>query len=105
MKLIFHVDYHTEWGENLYMSGGIHALGNGDEAKAVRMDISGDSEWTLTIDVPEDTDSFTYSYILRREDGSERREWGSPHTFTPPEGIRQHHFCNLQPCADRESLL
>ena len=92
MKLTFHVNYHTKWGENLYICGNIPALGNGIESKAVKMDIEGDRDWRLTIDVGNDIDSFSYIYLLRREDGTERHEWGAPHTFITPEGQPECFF-------------
>ena len=45
MKLIFRIDYRTNWGESLYVSANIPALGGGEHAKALKMEIDGDRAW------------------------------------------------------------
>ena len=37
MKISFSINYRTEWGETLYISGSIPALGSGQPDKAVAM--------------------------------------------------------------------
>ncbi len=41
MNLSFHIDYRTNWGESVYLTGNIPALGNGDKNKAVKLDLFG----------------------------------------------------------------
>jgi len=86
MKLTFNVNYRTEWGEMLYLTGSAGALGSGDEAKAIPMTLSGEETWTVTADIPEAEAPFSYSYIVRHENGHVKREWGRPRTFKP-EGV------------------
>ena len=86
MKLTFIVNYRTEWGEMLYLTGTADALGAGDESKAIPMTLSGEETWTVTADIPEAEAPFSYSYIVRHDNGRVRREWGRPRTFKP-EGV------------------
>lgn len=41
MKLVFKIDYRTAWGEALYITGNIAALGNGDAGKLRAMQLDG----------------------------------------------------------------
>lgn len=84
MKLTFNVNYRTRWGESLYISGAHPALGMDVPGKAVRMNLFGEEHWSVTIEVGDDAASFTYSYLVGDEKGTERREWGTPHIFLPP---------------------
>ena len=55
MKITFNIDYHTNWGESVYIVGDVAALGAGDEKKAVRMTVEGDTDWSVTVDLPDTT--------------------------------------------------
>lgn len=83
--LTFNVNYRTVWGETLCVCGETEALGAGDPARAVPMRYAGGDCWTLDIDVDCLT-PFSYGYIVRRDDGSSRTEWGAPHRFEPAQG-------------------
>ncbi len=83
--LTFNVNYRTVWGETLCMCGEPEALGAGDPARAVPMRYAGGDCWTLDIDVDR-LAPFNYCYIVRRDDGSSRTEWGVPHHFEPAQG-------------------
>ena len=52
MKLIFRINYHTEWGEQLYVSGNITELGDCNIANALPMNFAHDEEWWLELDIP-----------------------------------------------------
>ncbi|MCM1452213.1 MAG: 4-alpha-glucanotransferase [Clostridium sp.] len=81
MKVTFNIDYRTNWGESVYLTGNCEALGNGDESKAVKLEPDGGGErWSLSVTIPEPVD-FEYNYLVKRDDGSVRREWGAPHPF------------------------
>lgn len=82
MKITFNIDYHTNWGESVYIVGDIPALGAGDEKKAVRMTVEGSTAWSVTVETPDTTKDFGYRYVVISEDGRVKREWGAPHLFT-----------------------
>ena len=70
MNLLFSVDYRTNWGEQLYITGNIPQLGEGDPAKAVRLELKGEQSWRLAITLPKGIKEFEYSYIVRHDNGS-----------------------------------
>ncbi|MCM1522050.1 MAG: 4-alpha-glucanotransferase [Muribaculaceae bacterium] len=81
MKLTFSVNYRTEWGESLFLTGSAAALGSGNKDRAVPMTLSGTETWTAEVEVPDSDAPFTYSYIVRHEDGRTKEEWGKARTF------------------------
>ena len=81
MKLFFQVNYRTEWGENLFITGSPEALGGDDIDKAIPMTLSGGETWTAAIELPDSLDVIAYSYIVRHDNGNVRREWGHGHRF------------------------
>lgn len=81
MKLTFNIDYRTNWGETLFLTGDLPELGGGDYAKAVKMTLDGVEHWSATIEVPGTAAPFNYRYFVRRDDGSCKDEWGRGNTF------------------------
>ncbi len=88
MKLIFNIDYHTNWGESLYICGSIPLLGGGDPAKAVPMTLDGASHWQKAIDLNDVAVEFDYTYMVKRDDGSVRYEWGKPRHISLTDSLR-----------------
>lgn len=87
MKIRFHISYHTNWGETLYLSGNIPELGNGDSHKAIEMQLAAPDSWELTLDLPSTTPAFDYSFIVKAPQKAWRFEWGNPHRFEPGNGV------------------
>ncbi len=74
MNFTFHIGYHTNWGESVYIFGDIPALGSGDPFKGIKMNPGPNNIWTVTI-----TDcqpQFCYGYAIINENGKIRKEWG-----------------------------
>lgn len=90
MKLNFTVNYRTEWGESLFLTGSPLAMGAGDLSRAVPMKLEGSETWTVRIDVPDTETDFTYGYIVRHDNGYVKREWGKPRRFI--HGPNTHVF-------------
>ncbi|MCM1254546.1 MAG: 4-alpha-glucanotransferase [Duncaniella sp.] len=83
MKITFNVNYRTEWGESLYVTGAIKELGNGDTNLAVPMTLSDAESWSTTVDIPDTVRTIEYSYFVRHQDnGYVKHEWGKPHKFS-----------------------
>ncbi len=103
MKVTFTIDYHTSWGEALFITGDHQALGAGDTAKAVAMSPEGDSRWSVTIDIPQAASDFCYRYFVRQEHGGiVATEWGkTPHLFRHSYGdtpvVRRNDFWQDMP--------
>ena len=81
MKITLNINYHTEWGESLYVSGSIPALGNGDVARAVEMNLVSPDMWQLQLDLKNDPGNFDYRFIVKAPEKEWRFEWGAPHRF------------------------
>ena len=83
MKVTFTIDYHTNWGEALFISGETDALGAGDRDKAVALRPVGDSKWSVTVDILQTAPDFSYRYFVRHEHGGiVAEEWGkTPHIY------------------------
>ena len=50
--------------------------------RAVMMDYQGDGLWKYTMELPASAKKFHYEYLVKSGEGI-RREWGSPHSFSP----------------------
>ena len=93
MKLTFQVNYRTQWGESLYLTGSLSVLGENNPVLAVPMTLSGEETWSVDVEVPESVDVFTYNYIVRHDDADTvRREWGKPRRFELKEDVRHYHI-------------
>lgn len=82
MKITFNIDYHTNWGESVYVVGDVAALGGGDDAKAVKMTVDGSTAWSVTVELPDTTEKIVYRYLIISEDGRVKKEWGKPRAFS-----------------------
>ncbi len=76
MKITFNITYNTVWGEVLCIGGNIAALGNDNEDRAVTMRYEGNHCWSLTLELPDTQESFTYHYMVKTYGEVSRREWG-----------------------------
>ena len=92
MILTFTIDYRTHWGESVYIMGNIPAMGAGDPAKALKMSLDGEHIWRISVKIPKSAKSLEYSYFVRRDDGSERREWGKPHLFLSGKDVTEYEI-------------
>jgi 4-alpha-glucanotransferase len=64
MKIIFHINYRTEFGQTLKIVGDHAKFGKNDLAKAPYMYYEGDGNWKLEIDLPKTTNPFAYRYVV-----------------------------------------
>lgn len=81
MKIVFTVNYRTNWGESLHIYGDIPELGCNDPVKAIAMEMVNASMWRVSVEVPMRTKSFAYRYVVKAENRAWRFEWGVPHTW------------------------
>ncbi|MEL6650504.1 MAG: 4-alpha-glucanotransferase, partial [Bacteroidota bacterium] len=70
-KIRFKIHYHTQWGQNLYVSGSFDKLGNWDASKALPMYYLADGFWELQVETDQDPGDFAYKYLVRSEGGGE----------------------------------
>lgn len=72
MRLTFNIDYHTSWGESVYLTGSLPEFEAG-----LRMDAGDGGRQSVTVEVSPAQGVFSYRYELRDESGvTVRREWG-----------------------------
>lgn len=88
MKLVFNINYHTVWGESLYLCGDLPELGSGDPHKALEMKLTSPDTWQLTMDLDSDPSDFNYWFVVKSPDKAWRFEWGKPHRYVAGSGIR-----------------
>lgn len=86
MKITFNINYRTNWGESVYLTGSVKALGDNEYTKALKLTLTGSEHWSATIEVPDSATSFDYAYQVRHENGGVKREWGQPHRFLSGRG-------------------
>ena len=92
MKITFNINYHTNWGESLFLCGGIPALGKGDARDAVEMSLTSPDMWQFTLELDEDPGGFDYSFVVKAADRAWRFEWGKPHRFVSGQGVKEYLF-------------
>ena len=92
MNLSFNIDYRTRWGESVYITGDIPALGNGDKSKALKLNLYGEQTWKTRVTLPDTTGDFTYSYFIRHDNGYEKYEWGKGHSFRSGKGVPEYEI-------------
>ncbi len=81
MKISFSINYHTRWGESLFICGDILALGGGDPYQAVEMKLTSPDTWSTDIHLENNPGNFSYFFIVKSADKDWRFEWGKPHLF------------------------
>ncbi len=68
MIIHFYLRYHTRYGQTIFVSGNIDALGNDKPAQAIALAYFNNEFWHGTIEVAEDhQEEINYQYILREE--------------------------------------
>lgn len=87
MKISFNLNYHTQWGESLYICGDLFPLGSGDAQKAVEMRLLSPDTWVADFEFEGCPHEFNYYYIVKSPDRPWRFEWGKPHRFVGAEGL------------------
>jgi len=77
MKLTLKINYHTRWGQRLFVSGNIAELGNKDINKAIEMAFFNGEQWELVVDIKSSRPSqLEYFYFVKDEKGRLIKEWG-----------------------------
>ncbi|MDD2961779.1 MAG: 4-alpha-glucanotransferase [Muribaculaceae bacterium] len=87
MKLIFNINYRTNWGEAMYMLGNITQKDT--QPDLIAMSIKGNDTWCAIVEIPENTTvDIEYRYIVKSENAVERHEWGKPHKLLANAGVK-----------------
>ena len=84
MKIVFSIEYHTEFGQNIRLFGSIPELGSWNPSEAVQMEFVGDGKWELEIDLDKTrARDLEYKYLIHDDRRQEViYEWGSGRRVT-----------------------
>ncbi|MEG1585924.1 MAG: 4-alpha-glucanotransferase [Bacteroidales bacterium] len=78
MTIHFNLEYHTRWGQEIFLTGSLPALGSDDIQKAIPLHYDEKGHWLATIHVPEN-ENFSYRYLIREKDKNDLPEKGITH--------------------------
>ena len=82
MIITFHIDYRTNWGESLWICGSPKEMGGSDPEKALQLKPLVGNQWSVSVELPDNTPDFVYRYYVRHENGGVKEEYGRvPHVF------------------------
>lgn len=82
MKVAFNINYHTLWGQTLYIVGSIPELGLWNVSMAKPMQYTHDDNWLAEIDIASETKELEYRYILVSNNIRFFEEWEKTHKVT-----------------------
>ena len=78
MTLSFNIEYRTNWGEEVRVSGSIPELGNGHPSKAFPLQTIDGIHWAAEADIAVPESGYVlYSYYIFRDGHPIRVEWNS----------------------------
>src|ERR1051325_9285935 len=95
MKLRFYLKYHTRFGQRLFITGSLDALGNEDPSKAMPMAWLNEETWHCVLEVKrkELQKKIKYRYYLVDDDGTLVKEWATDRFIDhSPEGLHDLHM-------------
>ena len=98
MILHFHIEYHTQWGEELRVAGDEPQLGGYEPGKALPMQTTDGVHWTASIPTPSHgrVTSVKYRYEVYRDGRSVRTEWTAfPRRVYLLNVRSKHKVCHL----------
>lgn len=85
-RLIFQLKFHTEFGQNIFITGDHPLLGDGVEADAVPLQYFNEEYWYLSLYTNEPIDrKINYHYILRNADGIMDHDEGNDKFIDPAQ--------------------
>ncbi len=87
MKISFNINYHTQWGEALYICGDLLQLGGGDPVEALEMKLAAPDSWVIDLEFDGEPTDFNYYFIVKAPEREWRFEWGKPHRFIAGKGL------------------
>ncbi len=79
MRVSFHINFHTVWGQRLCIVGSIPELGSWEPGLAKEMHYLTDGNWELEIEVSTPIQSIEYRYFLSVNDKQIFEEWEKNH--------------------------
>ncbi|MCH5239394.1 MAG: 4-alpha-glucanotransferase [Muribaculaceae bacterium] len=81
MKISFNLNYHTQWGESLYLCGDLVELGSGDPREALEMSLVSPDLWRVDVEFSQNPPAFDFFFVVKSKEKEWRFEWGNPHHY------------------------
>ena len=69
LPIVFEIEYFTQWGQNVYVTGNQLQLGRWDIDRAKRMEYQKDGIWRLSLLLENPSKELTYRYFLKDDRG------------------------------------
>jgi 4-alpha-glucanotransferase len=88
MNIQFHINYFTQPGQVVMLTGNNDILGNGNESHAIQLIPLSDGNWKLELEL-DAPGWIEYNYFIRKDGETERRESGRPHRAFLPENTSE----------------
>lgn len=86
MRIIFQIHYNTQWGDQIYLSGNLPELGNGDPNQALTCNYLEYGLWELSLSLKKVPKLLEYKYLLKNEYGEILDEdWGTLRSIVLPK--------------------
>ena len=79
MRVSFHINFHTVWGQRLCIVGSVPELGSWEPGLAKEMHYLTDGNWELEIEISTPVQSIEYRYFLSVNDKQIFEEWEKNH--------------------------
>ena len=90
MKVRLFINFHTVWGQSVYVTGSLPELGLWDITAAKAMQPAGDGNWSLELDLPNCPVHFEYRYFLSSNNQPVFEEWRRNHKQTIADTHRSY---------------
>ncbi len=92
MEVVFNINYHTNWGETLYVEL-FEISKTGKQVKhQLAMQYSNDGNWSASFKTRKKEFSVSYKYYLKKEDSTEISEAGDFHNITIAHSTVKNFF-------------
>ena len=70
LKIIFHIEYHTHWGQRIAVIGDRPELGANDPGQALRLEYTADGKWQQNLELPTSLKQLSYRYVMIDDHGN-----------------------------------
>jgi len=101
MRVSFHINYHTAWGQKICIVGSIPQLGSWEPELAREMYYTENGNWQLDLDIPPEIKKIEYRYFLSFNDKRIFEEWEKNHQVLIDKQTKCYSlFDNWQTCPD-----
>lgn len=89
MKIKISTNYHTEWGQSVFICGSLPELGQNDPHKGIEMELTSPGRWEAVLSFSTEPAPFTFFFVVKGENREWHFEWGEPHRFEGCAGVAE----------------